>query len=249
MAYYFASDTHIGLTLDGRPVESERRLMAWLEKIEKDADAVFLLGDIFDFWYEYKRVVPKGFVRLLGRLAEMTDRGMQIHFFPGNHDMWIRDYFERECGLIVHREGLSTELYGKRIYMAHGDAVGYGGAKVASMQRVFRSRTARRLFSALVHPDAALKFGQGWSQGSRARKNIAHAFRGEEEGVVKFAREYLAAEDPDVDYFVFGHLHCPAEYPLTERSTLYVLGEWTSDGYPVYGMLTPQGFSLEKFVP
>lgn len=245
MAYYFVSDTHVGLSLDGVSTGSEARLISWLEEVSRDAEAIFLVGDIFDFWFEYKRVVPKGYVRLLGKLAELTDRGVEIHFFTGNHDMWVRDYFQNECGLIVHTQGQYMELCGKRVYVGHGDGLGNCGVHVSAMQKMFHSNTLRKLFSSLVHPDAALKFGQGWSHSNRVRKNVRHQFRQEDEGVVQFAREYLKTRE--VDYFVFGHLHCPTEYKLTDESTLFVLGEWIVDENPVYGMLTPLGFSLESY--
>lgn len=245
MSYYFASDIHLGIDY-GDPAVIEKRFISWLDFVSRDADGIFLVGDIFDFWYEYKRVIPKGFARVFGKLSELTGRGIPIHFFPGNHDMWIRDYFEKELGLTVHFAGEYMELAGKRLYIDHGDNVGFTPASVTVMNRIFRSKTARKLFSALVHPNLSLKFGQWWSRGSRKKKCIAHAFREENESVVKFARQYLNSGN-SVDYFVFGHLHCPAEYKLTETSTLFVLGEWIVAEEPVYGVLSPDGFQLKKF--
>lgn len=245
MAFYFVSDTHIGLTLNGVTVDSEKRLIEWLDEISADADAIFLLGDIFDFWFEYKRVVPKGHVRLLGKLAELTDKGVKIHFFPGNHDMWVSGYFEQECGVKIHARGEYTELAGYRVYLGHGDGLGRCGLSVTLMQRVFRSRTARKLFSALVHPNLAMKFGNWWSRSNRLKHKEAYVFRGEDEGMVQFARSFMGQHP--VDYFIFGHLHCPTVYPLGDDTTLYVLGDWISPQNPVYGVLDAGGFRLEAF--
>jgi UDP-2,3-diacylglucosamine hydrolase len=246
MTYYFAADIHAGLSLNDRVADGESRLVEWLDAVGADARAIFLLGDIFDFWFEYRHLVPKGFVRLLGKLAELTGRGVEIHFFPGNHDQWIGDHFERECGMIVHREALYTRLAGRRVYLAHGDTLGNMGLRERAMHAVFHSRTARRLFSTLVHPDLAMRLGSGWSRHSR-KKHLAspYAFRGEKEGVVRFARGFM--EEHPVDAFVFGHLHTPIAYPLSGSTTLYVLGDWITTAHPVYGRLDEAGFSLLSF--
>lgn len=246
MAYYFAADVHAGLSLDDTSASSERRLVEWLEAVGADAQAIFLLGDIFDFWFEYRRVIPKGAVRLLGKLAELTDRGVEIHFFTGNHDLWIGDYFERECGLIVHTEGLYTTLAGRRVYMAHGDVQERAGFRKRVIRTLFRSAAVRRIFSVLVHPDRAIRFGRNWSRHSRKKHlNSPYIFRNEEEGIVRFARRFL--EEHPVDAFVFGHLHTPLAYPLSERTTLYVLGDWITTRQPVYGRLDETGFLLSVF--
>lgn len=235
MPCYFVSDTHIG---ESSP-ETEGRLVAWLERVRADADAIFLAGDIFDFWFEYKRVVPKGFARLFAKIREITAAGTPVHFFAGNHDMWVYDYFEKECGMTVHPGGKLFDLYGKKVYVEHGDAISADDFKVKTIQKIFRSRTARCIFSALVHPDLALRFGNWWSRSSRMKRTYKHTFRGEDEPVVRFARQYLAGEH--VDYFVFGHLHCPTEYTLTGNSTLYVLGGWINDDISTYGVLRSDG--------
>lgn len=246
MACYFAADVHAGLSIDELSAAGESRLVAWLDAVADDAEAIFLLGDIFDFWFEYRRVVPKGFVRLLGKLAELTGRGVEVHFFPGNHDQWIGDYFERECGLIVHREALCTTLYGRNIYMAHGDGLGGTGRAEGAMRAVLRSPVARRLFSTFVAPSAAMRLGRGWSRRSRlGHRRTPHVFRGEDEGMVRFARDFMARHS--VDLFVFGHLHTPTAYPLSAGTTLYVLGDWISTPRPVYGRLDEAGFSLLPF--
>ncbi len=245
MAYYFAADVHAGLSLDDISAASEGRFVEWLDTIGSDAQAIFLLGDIFDFWFEYRRLVPKGAVRLLGKLAELTGRGVEIHFFTGNHDLWIGDYFERECGLIVHTEGLYTTLAGRRIYMGHGDRQDKGFQKEI-IHTLFRSRVARGLLSTFIPPDWVIRFGRSWSRHSR-RKHLRapYTFRNEEEGMVRFARRFMG-EHP-VDAIVFGHLHIPLAYPLSDRTTLYILGDWITAPQAVYGKLDETGMSLLRF--
>ncbi|MBQ2797023.1 MAG: UDP-2,3-diacylglucosamine diphosphatase [Tidjanibacter sp.] len=244
--YYFASDMHLG---SGTPEECRKRelqVVGWLDKVAADAEGIFLVGDVFDFWYEYKRVVPKGFTRLLGKLAELTDRGVQIYFIPGNHDMWQRDYLEKECGIKVCFKVKQITLNGKKVAIEHGDeiyarALG-GGTRL--MDTIFRSRICRWLFSHLIHPDFALRFGQGWSHGSRKSKDIAFPFLGAEDPMVKEAERRIASGE-EIDYFVFGHNHCAAEQPLSGRQKAFFLGNWF--GEPVYGVLDKEGvFTLKR---
>ena len=166
--YYFASDIHLGAGGPAAARAVEKRFVAWLDEVSREADAVFILGDLFDFWFEYKRVVPKGFVRVLGKLCELTDRGIRVVFMTGNHDMWVRDYFEAECGVEVYTSPRIMELAGKRVFLAHGDNMKIDHLPVLRfMNAVFRSKTIRFLFSWLVHPDWAMRFGQWWSGKSR----------------------------------------------------------------------------------
>lgn len=238
--YYFASDMHLGL--NGRLASRQRELLLvqWLDDVSADADAIFIVGDMFDFWYEYRRVVPKGFTRLLGKLSSLCDNGTEIHFFAGNHDMWAYDYLHEECGVQVHHTPLETELYGRRLFITHGDDItaAYHGSLTRIMNGCFRSGNARWLFSHLLHPDAALRFGHNWSSHSRKSKAIAHRFLGEDEPMVRFARTYSDTER-HVDYFVFGHTHCAEIYRLGNGSTTVFLGEWIEN--PTYAVLAPSG--------
>lgn len=171
--------------------------MAWLDEVSRDADAVFILGDLFDFWFEYKRVVPKGFVRVLGKLCELTDRGIRVVFMTGNHDMWVRDYFEAECGVEVYTSPRIMELAGKRVFLAHGDNMKIDHLPVLRfMNAVFRSKTIRFLFSWLVHPDWAMRFGQWWS--GKSRKSHLASEMGDHitDPLIEYAREYAGAERP-----------------------------------------------------
>lgn len=220
---YFASDIHLGSGDAETARANERRFVAWLDRAAADAEAIFLLGDIFDFWFEYRRVVPKGFVRTLSKLAELTDRGIRIGFFPGNHDLWVRDYFRRECGMEVYPMPRILELKGQRIYMAHGDNMGVG-REPRLLNRIFRSRTLRWLFSWGVHPDWAMRFGHWWS--GKSRKSHAGPEGFDEsltEPLIGYARRY--AETHAVDHFVFGHMHYARDYREAGLHTIH-LGGW-----------------------
>jgi UDP-2,3-diacylglucosamine hydrolase len=238
--YYFASDMHLGLDArQGATIEREKLLVRWLDEVSADAEAIFLVGDVFDFWFEYRKVIPKGFTRLLGKLSELTDRGVQIHFFTGNHDMWTYDYLGQECGLTVHLQPEIFEIGGKTVFVGHGDNMYTKRPPVLehTMHRLFRSPVARRLFSALVHPNGAIGFGHWWSGKSRKARSLTHVFTGENEYLVRYAREYMKCVD--VDYFVFGHLHCREDYDLGGGKRLIVLGEWLAN--PSYAVMDGSG--------
>ena len=236
---YFASDTHLGLTLDQNNHARERVFTAWLESIRHDAKEVYLVGDIFDFWFEYSQVVPRGFTRTLGKIAEMTDAGIKVHFFTGNHDMWVRDYFAKECGMIMHYRGELVKHAGKTIMVAHGDNIKTQGQPMLRlMNGVFRSNLARFLFRNLVPTGWAMRFGHWWSGHSRKSKAIKMEFRGEDELLVQYAREWADTGLP-IDYYVFGHIHTAVDYPLNERSRVLFLGEWIEE--PHYAVLDAEG--------
>jgi UDP-2,3-diacylglucosamine hydrolase len=221
--YYFAADTHLGLSAVGNARARERRFVRWLDEIKNDAAAVFLLGDIFDFWCEYKTVVPRGFTRTLGKLAELTDRGIPVHFFPGNHDLWIFDYLPEETGVTVHHAPLEITLGQQRFYLAHGDSAGQPAAAYRLLRRMFTNRVFQKCFRA-VHPRWGVAFAHRWSRRSRLSKGISIPFRGEDEQTVRFARQYCRTHP--VDQFIFGHLHTPVQWQAGERAQVTILGEW-----------------------
>ena len=223
----------------------ERLFVRWLDEVSADAEAIFLVGDVFDFWYEYRRVVPKGFTRLLGKLSELTDRGVAVHFFPGNHDLWAFDYLQTECGVVLHRADYEIlALAGKRVFIGHGDVFGKRGRGGRLLSRVFRSRAIQWVFSTFVHPNAAMRFGHWWSGSNRKAKPIRHAFRGAEEPIVRFASDFLK-EHPGIDLFVCGHIHCAEIVPLAGGSRIAFLGEWIDR--PTYGKLDQNGFTLNSY--
>ena len=248
MMIYFASDVHLGAGDDATARALERRFVAWLDAAARDAEAIFLVGDIFDFWFEYRRVVPKGFVRTLGKLAELTDRGIRVVFFTGNHDMWVGDYLTRECGVEIYTSPQLLTLSGRRIFVAHGDNMKIDGKPMLKfMNRGFRSKTLRRLFSWGVHPDLAVKLGRWWSGKSRKGHNRADekARREGTEGgfdasltepLIEYAREYALTHA--VDHFVFGHMHFARDF---RDGALHVvhLGGWEKD--PAYAVLDGRG--------
>ena len=246
--YYFASDIHLGAGDPATARRTERRFVAWLDAAGRDAEAIFLLGDIFDFWFEYRRVVPKGFVRTLGKLAELTDRGVRVVFFTGNHDMWVGDYLARECGVEIHTAPQEVTLAGQRLFLAHGDNMRIEGQPALRLlNTVFRSRTLRRLFAWGVHPDLAMKFGRWWSGKSRKRHNDADRRAAETgcgggfdasltEPLIDYARDY--ARTHAVDHFLFGHMHFARDYREGALHTVH-LGCWEKN--PSYAVLDDGG--------
>ena len=242
--YYFASDMHFksGGGLSSRA--TELKVIKWLDMISNDAKAIYLLGDIFDFWFEYKRVVPKGFVRVLGKIAELTDRGVEIHIFAGNHDMWTLDYFEKECGMIIHRDEYLVTLFDKKLLLRHGDAIGDISLLVRLMNGLFRSEILRRCLSTLIHPNLVIKFGSWWSNKSRGSKSIKHEFKGEDDFLVKYSRRVLNKQK--IDYFIYGHTHCAEIYQLNNMSKAIFLGEWIES--PSYAKMDSDEIKLFKFL-
>lgn len=240
--YYFVSDTHFGMDGTLRTHDRERLFVRWLDQVSADAKEIFIVGDLFDFWYEFRNVVPKGHTRVLGKIAELTDRGIKVHFFTGNHDMWVWDYLQKECGMSIHRHGEVFSLYDKKVFIAHGDNM-YIRKPFweGMMQRAFRSRFLRWLFRTLVHPDWVVAMGRYWSDKSRKSHVKTHVFCGEKEYLVQFARQYQKCLNTvTVDYFVFGHIHCAHKYELEAGVTHTVfLGEWLYR--PAYAVMHPDG--------
>ena len=244
--YYFASDVHLGAGDENASRRAEQRFVKWLDSVAEDATAIFLVGDIFDFWYEYGKVVPKGFVRTLGKLAELSDKGVKIYFFIGNHDMWMRDYLERECSVEIVWQPTKFQLAGKNIFIAHGDNMNISGKPLLQLMNWgFRSTVLRTLFSWLVHPDIALGFGKWWSGKSR-KSHSNDTITPESLGfLVDYAREYKKANQ-DTDYILFGHMHYPYDLSESDLRVLF-LGCWDGDE-ATYAVLDKEGkISLKTF--
>lgn len=234
---YFASDFHLGLPAGSPPLERERRVVKWLNEVSKDAAEIYLLGDIFDFWWEYRHVVPKGFTRFLGTVSAITDSGIPVHFFTGNHDMWTNGYLSAECGLKTHHGPLTIESHGKRFHLAHGEGLGSKSAGYSVLLSIFRNRTLQRLYSAL-HPAFGVGIGQRWSLSSRLGKGIMLDFMGEEkEDLIRYSKSIL--ENEFIDFFIFGHRHLAMRYQLKAGSEIIFLGDWINGGsYAVWDGLT-----------
>lgn len=222
---YFISDIHLGAPALNNNPEREKLFVDWLTDAGRDADEIYLLGDIFDFWYEYRKVVPRGFVRTLGKIAELTDRGIKVHYFTGNHDVWVYDYLPSETGVILHREPIIITLGDKTFYLGHGDGLDPNDKGYLLLKRLFTSKTAQFFFSRL-HPNIALWFGHQWAKRSRISKGTLPEYVEdiEKEGAVQFARSFI--HNPPVDYFIFGHRHIFHQKEIKPGVNVLFLGEW-----------------------
>lgn len=238
---YFASDFHLGIDAVESSKDRERRLVKWLREAAKDAHEIYLVGDLFDFWFEYKHAVPKGFTRVLGTLGELTDQGISIHLFTGNHDMWIFDYVPEETGVILHRSPVKRAWSGQRFYIGHGDGLGPGDHGYKFIKRVFASTLCQWLF-ARFHPNLGIALANFWSRKSREKgADKDRLFLGEEnEWLAIFARETLEKEH--FDYFVFGHRHLPLDLQVGERSRYLNLGDWL--GHYTYAVFDGEEMEL-----
>ena len=220
--HYFVSDVHLGSGNMAEQRRVERLFLDFLTSIEGDAETLFLVGDIFDFWFEYKEVVPKGFVRVLGRLAELSDRGVRVVMLTGNHDMWVGDYLVEECGIELYTTPQTFSLAGKELFVAHGDNMNIKGKPILRlMNKMFRSTRLRKAVSALIHPNLFVRFGKWWSGKSRKSHGAAQNIK-VLQPLIDFATEY--GREQNIDYFVFGHMHYVADV-AGEQRTLF-LGDW-----------------------
>jgi UDP-2,3-diacylglucosamine hydrolase len=221
---FFASDVHLGLNTFEKSLEREKRFIKWLDKIKPECQVLFLLGDIFDFWYEYNKVIPRGFTRFLGKLSEFTDSGIEVHLFTGNHDIWMFDYLPAETGVILHRRLVSLKINNKSFILGHGDGVCPEDRGYRILRSIFTNKIMQFLFSRL-HPNLALWFGHRWSRHSRISKGISEKYLGDDkEFQVIYAKRFL--QHSQANYFIFGHRHHPMNLKLNETSHLINLGEW-----------------------
>ena len=241
---YFASDQHLGAPTQEKSFPREKKFVAWLDEVKKDADAIFLLGDLFDFWFEYKTVVPKGFVRVLGKLAEIRDSGIPIYFFVGNHDLWMHDYFEKELNIPVYHKPKEFIFNDKVFLIGHGDGLGPGDKGYKRMKKVFTNPFSKWLFRWL-HPDLGVKLAQYLSVKNKLISGDADVrFLGEDnEWLVLYSKRKL--EIKHYDYFIFGHRHLPMTIDLGQNSTYINLGDWI--GYFTYGIFDGEKFELKEY--
>ena len=240
---YFASDQHLGAPTAEASLPRERKFVAWLDTIKEDAGAVFLLGDLFDFWFEYKTVVPKGFVRVLGKLAELRDAGIAIYFFVGNHDLWMRDYFQKELNIPVFHKPQEFEINEKLFLIGHGDGLGPEDHGYKRMKKVFTFPFFKWLFRWL-HPDIGVRLGHYFSVKNKLISGDKDAsFLGEEnEWLALYCRKKLL--EKHYDFFIFGHRHLPLEIKLNSSSSYINLGDWIQ--YFTYGEFM-KTFKLKEF--
>ncbi len=225
---YFASDFHLGLNTGTSPLDREKKVVRWLRSVADDAKEIYLLGDIFDFWWEYRLVVPRGYTRFLGTVSEITDSGVPVHFFTGNHDMWVRDYLSSECGMIIHTAPITRVFNGRTFHLAHGEGLGTKELGYRILLSIFRSKTLRAMYSAL-HPSIGVGIGNMWSLSSRLGKGLEQQFFGEEkEDLIRYTKSVLAVEP--VEYFIFGHRHLAMKYIFRETVEIVFLGDWIKHG-------------------
>ena len=244
---YFLSDAHLGSRALEHRRTQERRLVNFLDQIKDKAEAVYLLGDMFDFWFEYKSVVPKGFTRFLGKLSELTDRGVEVHYFTGNHDIWCKDYLTQECGVIMHTEPITVELHDKVFFLAHGDGLGDDSKSFKFLRKVFHNKLCQTLFASL-HPRWGMEFGLEWAKHSRLKRPNGKEpdYMGEnEEPLVLFTKEYYKTH-PNVNYFIYGHRHIELDLFLNRDCRLMILGDWIS--LFSYAVFDGEHMFLEEYI-
>lgn len=243
---YFASDLHLGTPDGTTSLQREKLFVQWLEEVRKDASEIFLVGDTFDFWHEYKTVVPKGYVRLQGKLAEIADSGIPIHLFTGNHDLWMFGYLEKELGVILHKQPVEREFAGKRFFIGHGDGLGPKDYGYKLMKKVFANRLCQFAFRWL-HPDWGTKLAMYLSRKSRYSNEGVHQlekFRGEEEEwLIQYCKRKL--QQQQYDYFIFGHRHLPLDITLNDKSRYINTGDWLD--YNSYAVFDGDKLELKYF--
>ena len=241
---YFLSDFHLGAPNAAGSLIREKIIIKFLNEIKVDADQIFIVGDLFDFWYEYKKVVPKGYVRILGKLAELTDDGIPIHFFVGNHDMWMKDYFQTELNIPVYFEPAPFEFAGKKFLVGHGDGLGPGDHGYKFIKKLFRNKACNWLFG-ILPPYIGMSIAHYFSKKSRAQTGQSNEiFLGEDgEWLITYCKEVLKTDF--YDYFIFGHRHLPIDFKLTEKSRYINLGDWIK--YFSYAVFDSQTTELKYY--
>jgi len=241
---FFASDFHLGVPAHDSSLEREKRIVKWLDSIKSEAHTIYLLGDIFDFWFEYKHAIPKGFIRLQGKLAELCDAGIPIVFFTGNHDMWMFDYFPKELGITIYREPQVMQVGNQKLLIGHGDGLGPGDSTYKILKKFFNSRLCQWLFARL-HPNLGIGIASHWSRKSRiSNLKKEETFQGEEgEFLWIYCNEIERKEHHD--YYIFGHRHLPLDLKLNEQSRYINLGEWVH--FNTYAVYDGQKVELKTF--
>jgi len=241
---YFASDFHLGVPTPESSLEREKAVCRWLDLIKTDAEEIYLVGDIFDFWYEYNYTIPKGFTRLFGKIAELSDSGIKINFFTGNHDLWMKDYFVKELNVKVFHAPISREYNNRKFVIGHGDGLGPGDGWYKILKKIFTSKISQWLFTR-IHPNLAFVIARKSSKRSRINTgDTDEKFLGKEnEWLFHYCRDYIKT-DP-VDFFIFGHRHLPMDLDVDEKTRYINLGEWIN--YRTYAVFDGTSLKLEKF--
>lgn len=242
---YLASDFHLGLDIPESSAVREKKIVAWLDAIKADCGQLYLVGDVFDFWFEYKAAIPKGHTRLLGKLAEFCDAGIEVSLFTGNHDMWMFEYFQKELGVKLYKSGVERQFFGKSYFIAHGDGLGPGDTGYKIIKAIFSNPICQFLFHRL-HPNLGLGLMKYISKGGRLGEyKINDIPEKEKEWLVQFAISYLK-DSKHIDHFVFGHRHFAMSYPLAPHSsTLHYLGYWLH--FNTYMRIDEQGPAILEY--
>jgi UDP-2,3-diacylglucosamine hydrolase len=240
---FFASDFHLGAPNPEESLKREKKIVHWLDTIKSEALAVFLVGDIFDFWFEYKHTIPKGYIRLQGKLAELKDSGIPIIFFTGNHDMWMFDYFTKELGIPVYRKPQEIRIKDKTFLIGHGDGLGPGDYNYKILKKIFNNKLCQWLFG-FIHPNIGITFANYWSRNSRARQNKKEQkFLGDDEWLYVYCKD--TEKQKHYDYYIFGHRHLPLDVKVGENSKYVNLGEWVN--YSPYAVYDGNNLELKEF--
>lgn len=241
---YFASDFHLGAPNYDSSRKRENRIVSWLDSIKPEAKEIYLVGDLFDFWFEYKRAIPKGFVRLQGKIAEIVDSGIEVHVFTGNHDMWMFDYLPKELGVKMYRAPIKREFDGKSFFIGHGDGLGPGDHGYKFIKKVFANKICQWLFARL-HPNFGIWMADFWSNRSRiANRDEDEKYLGDDkEFLVQYCKSHLEKEH--INYFIFGHRHLPLEIEVGKDSQYFNLGEWMN--YETYAVWDGKALKLKKY--
>ena len=223
---YFASDFHLGDHISGNK-EREIKIISWLEDIKRDAKCIYLLGDIFDFWFEYKKVIPKGFVRILGKFAELTDSGIEINFVVGNHDLWAKDYLYNECGINIHHKQLEFSINEKYFFIAHGDNLGNSKRSLKILKFIFKNKFCQWMFSK-IHPDLSFKIAHKWSKFSRKNGENPNYLGPNNEHLQIFCKNH-SEKNPHINYYMMGHRHLPLMVKISKNVTYCNTGDWITN--------------------
>lgn len=241
---YFASDFHLGIPDTASSAERERRIVRWMDHIKADCAELFLMGDLFDFWFEYRKAIPKGFVRLQAAIASFTDSGIPVHLFHGNHDLWQFGYFEKELGVTVHSKPIERILGNHRFYLAHGDGLGPGQVRFKFILSIYRNYFFQRLFN-WIHPDIGIGIANWFSHRSKLKTFDGNfTFYEDKEYLVQYVRQLLANGNKS-DFFVFGHRHLPLTFPLNPQQLYVNLGDWI--GFNTYAVYDGEVLKIETF--
>lgn len=242
---YFASDFHLGLTLSSKEKESlrEKKIVNWLDSIDNDVQDLFLVGDIFDFWFEYKHAIPKGFTRFFGKIGSMVDQGINVYFFTGNHDLWMFNYLQSELGVTIFNDPIELKINNTKMYVGHGDGLGPGDNYYKFLKKIFTNPVAHWMFKWL-HPDIGIEFAQRWSRHSRISKGEPDAnYLGDEEFLIQFCKSRESQKHHD--YYIFGHRHLPLEVDINQSAKYFNLGEWVKSF--TYGVFDGKSFQLKTY--